>query len=66
MNAWPDVDDSSELVRSAINNSFNNLLGYPHAFQDNWDPRLAYSRAEVHRVFSKWSVRPVTSYFDGL
>ena len=66
LNAWPDVDDSSELVWTAINNAFNNLLGYPHVFQDNWDSRISYARAEVQRVFSKWRGRPVTSYFDGL
>src|SRR5262245_57384669 len=27
--SWPDLDEADESVVRAINNSFNNLLGYP-------------------------------------
>ena len=54
LDEWPDVDDSEERVRLAINNSMNNLLGYPHDFHDKWESRIRVAKAEVARVFSKW------------
>src|SRR5687767_10717609 len=50
---WPELDDSKEVVQLAINGSFNNLLGYPHEFQDQWDTRIPVPKTEVARVFSK-------------
>jgi hypothetical protein len=29
---WPEVDESKKGVWLPINNSFNNVLGYPHSF----------------------------------
>ena len=29
LESWPKLDDSTEIVQLAINNSFANLLGYP-------------------------------------
>jgi hypothetical protein len=64
--AWPAVDDKDEVVRLAINNSLNNLLGYPHEFQKQWESRIPVSKAEVARVFSKWRGRRISSYIDGM
>jgi hypothetical protein len=64
--AWPAVDDGQEVVRLAINNSFNNLLGYPHAFHESWESRIPVSKAEIGRVFSKWRGRTIGRYIDGM
>lgn len=64
--AWPAVDEGEEVVRLAINNSFNNLLGYPDEFQTPWEARIPVSKVEVARVFSKWRGGRISSYFDGI
>ncbi len=66
LDAWPDVDDSLEMVSLAINNSMNNLLGHPHAHHEDWDTVMPYSKEEVARVFTKWKGSNVGGYFDGL
>ena len=63
---WPPVDESQDSVRLAINNSFANLLGYPHAFQSDWDARYTVFKREVARVFAKWRGGAPESYFDGI
>lgn len=64
LKAWPDVDDSDELVWSTINNSFNNLLGYPHHFHDRWAERIPAPKEEVRKVFQKWRGERPGSYFE--
>jgi hypothetical protein len=64
---WPDVDDSDAVTRLAINNSMNNLLGYPHRMSGElWWRQLRVSRSEVARIFSKWRGQSASNYFDGL
>ena len=48
------LDDSTEIVRIAINNSFNNLTGYPHGCEKEWSKFISVSPQEVLRIFSKW------------
>jgi hypothetical protein len=55
--AWPQVDEQAETVRLAINNSMNNLLGYPHGCERAWPEFLAVSRQEVERIYVKWCGR---------
>jgi hypothetical protein len=52
--AWPEVDDTEEIVRLAINNSFTNLLGYPHRMDDNLLEWVGATREEINHVFEKW------------
>ena len=52
--SWPELDDSREIVFLAINNSMNNLLGYPHGKFESWDEFMPYSQSEVETVFKKW------------
>jgi hypothetical protein len=52
--AVPNIDDSNEKVILAINNAMNNLLGYPHGCQDEWQKYMPIPSAEIERVFIKW------------
>jgi len=52
--SWPNLDDSQGSVSEAINNSMNNLLGYPHSKIENWDDFMPYPRSEVERMFREW------------
>jgi hypothetical protein len=62
----PNIDESTEEVRLAINSSLNNLLGYPHGKHSMWGKYIDVPQAEVARVFSKWRGEPVSSYFEGV
>lgn len=63
---WPQVDDSQEAVHLAINNSMNNLLGYPHGKYARWDEFLSVPQGEVARVFAKWREGASQSYFGSI
>ena len=62
----PAIDDSEEDVALAINNSMNNLFGYPHGGQSKWHTFLSVSPSEVHRVLTKWRGHSVASSFEGI
>lgn len=44
-------NDDSWLV---INNTFANLLGYPHRMEKEWAQYISVSRERVEEVFIKW------------
>jgi len=48
------LDTQDATVRLAINNSFANLLGYPHGEREAWDRLISAPRGEVVRIFGKW------------
>jgi len=53
--AWPNLDETRELVSLAINNSFANLLGYPwDCDSQEWSKFISVSEKEVIRIFEKW------------
>jgi len=60
---WPNIDLASAKVQRAINNSMNNLLGYPHGCWAEWLQYISVSPAEVARVLDKW--RTLTAQVDG-
>jgi hypothetical protein len=62
--SWPDLDENDESVVRAINNSFNNLLGYPtRNKQEIWSKFISVSGIELARIFDKWKGRaPRNSY----
>jgi hypothetical protein len=64
--AWPNIDDSDEVASLAINNSMNNLLGYPHGCHADWDKHMPIPLREIARVFQKWRGEPVGNYVEGL
>lgn len=50
----PYISDLDIRVFLAINNSMNNLLGYPHNCGDIWFDYISAHRDEVEQVFRKW------------
>jgi len=73
LSLWPRVDEADESVVIAINNSFNNLLGYPARNGDEeWPKFISVAREEVARIFDKWKRKgsgaspDSRSYFDDL
>jgi hypothetical protein len=71
--AWPFVDDSDRSVSLAINNSFNNLLGYPaENMEEHWPKFISVGGPELARIFEKWKGRAsrsgssARSYFDDM
>jgi len=54
VDAWPSVDEAQENVSVAINNSMNNLLGYPHGREKDWPRYISVPPTEVRRIFDKW------------
>ena len=63
---WSDVDGNSEEVVVAINNSINNLLGYPHGRQDVWHSYISVSPEELGVIFARWRQESVENYFQGM
>jgi len=73
LSAWPKLDESDNSVVTAINNCFNNLLGYPAENKDGiWPNFISVGQIEVARIFDKWQRKPRRSfheardYFDDL
>jgi hypothetical protein len=55
LSLWPALDEADESVVITINNSLNNLLGYPPANGDEeWPKFISVTREEVARIFDKW------------
>jgi len=51
---WSIVDKNSSLAILAINNSLNNLLGYPHKCDREWHNFISVSPQELKTIYSKW------------
>lgn len=57
---YPTVDEDDDEATGdddswiAINNSFVNLLGYPHGQEKDWRSWINVSPEEVERIFKKW------------
>jgi hypothetical protein len=62
--SWPELNEGDESVVRAINNSFNNLLGYPTRNKPElWPKFISVSGIELARIFDKWKGRtPRASY----
>jgi hypothetical protein len=54
VDAWPSINETDENVSLAINNSMNNLLGYPHGRERDWPQYISVSPVQVRRIFAKW------------
>jgi hypothetical protein len=66
LESWPDLDEGNESVTRAINNAFNNLLGYPHGLRDSWSQFIPITAEDLAKIYMKWKGRNVRNYFDGL
>ncbi len=51
---WPDINHAQSLTKVAINNSMNNLLGYPHKKFDIWHEYISVDPAQLAVIFQKW------------
>src|SRR5215471_2629337 len=63
---WPNLNEADKSVMLAINNSFNNLIGYPHGMDDSWSEFVPVSAKELHRIFVKWRGASIQNYVDGM
>lgn len=52
--AWPNVDESGQLVQVAINNAFVNLLGYPHHETQRLERETGVTEGTLDDVYTKW------------
>lgn len=59
---WIEDAVPSHEVLLAINNSMNNLLGYPHGKYHLWSDYISVSPKEVRRVHEKWQNEQVPLY----
>jgi hypothetical protein len=71
--SWPTLNEADESTVLAINNSINNLLGYPIGEdQDAWPKFISVNRTELATIFDKWRAKPlhgsdtVRDYFDNM
>jgi len=48
------LDETRDEVRCAINNSFVNLLGYPHGQESRLQEDLGLPIARISEIFQKW------------
>jgi hypothetical protein len=51
--AWPNVELKSADVVLAVNNSLNNLLGYPHGQDSVWSEWISGERQELDLLLSR-------------
>lgn len=49
LDKWPDVDMNNDLIKIAINNSFNNLTGYPINNEEKWSEFISVSRSKLKK-----------------
>lgn len=51
--AWPNVDHTNANVVLAVNNSLNNLLGYPHGQDSVWSQWISVERPRLDELLSR-------------
>lgn len=64
--AWPNVDLDSLDVALAVNQAFNNLLGYPHRKDAVWSQWISVDRSQLNQLLSRLRNASSESYFDRL
>ena len=71
LSCWPALNETDESVVRAINNSLNNLLGYPTRNKNEiWAKFISVTPWEVALIFDKWkgraprAVYKVRDHFD--
>jgi hypothetical protein len=62
---WPDVDEKDLIVRLSINNSLNNLVGFPHHQKAQWHNFISVSPDYLYFLLLKWrDERNSPTFFD--
>lgn len=51
--AWPNIDLTTENVALAVNNSLNNLLGYPHRQDSVWSQWISVDRLKLSELLRR-------------
>jgi hypothetical protein len=64
--AWPNVDLTRADVVLAVNNSLNNLLGYPHGQDSAWSQWISGDRFKLGELFGRLRSSSNERYFERL
>jgi hypothetical protein len=64
--AWPNVELNRADVAVAVNNSLNNLLGYPLDEAEGWNRWISVSPSQLGELFCRLRNSASESYFDRL
>jgi hypothetical protein len=62
--AWPELSAPLDEVALAVNNSLNNLLGYPHDQNAVWSHWISVDRKQLGDLFNKLRDHGDESYFE--
>ena len=62
--AWPETTASPEDVEIAVNNSLNNLLGYPHGMDADWSEWIPIDRHQLNELFNRLRHRRDQLFID--
>jgi hypothetical protein len=56
LNKWPNVNYKDNTIKIAINNTLNNLCGYPISSeeQERWTEFISISRVELSVMHDEW------------
>ena len=52
--SWPNIKETDISAGYLINDSFNNLLGYPHRKQSDWKTYIPVSRDKVYNTYHRY------------
>lgn len=52
--SWPKTEETDIIAGYIINNSFNNLLGYPHRKQNEWGNYISTSPDKVYEIYNRF------------
>jgi hypothetical protein len=67
---WPPADNQEEVAYTTINNSFVNLLGYPHGKLAQLEAMTGLAGQEIAGLFQRWRAsqggKPPNNYFSDL
>ena len=64
--AWPNVDLTGPDAALAVNDSLNNLLGYPHGQDGVWSQWISVGRSQIAELFTRLRGSAGESYFERL
>jgi hypothetical protein len=64
--AWPEGTAPAGKITLAVNNSMNNLLGYPHNEDAVWSRWISVSREELDDLLRRLRGRDNERFFDRL